>query len=397
MRAQEPVYRHVEPATGRVFWYLTRYDDVRRALADPLLGRQIDRLPPESAARHRAWDRDPLPMVRRSVVNLDPPDHTRLRRLLAPAFTARAVAALEPRIERHVADLVERMNGHEETDLIQELALPLPTLIMAELLAIPRRDLPLLRRWSDGMLRGRDRRHGMEYIAYLQRTLTERRAHPGDDLMSQLIEGDLSRAELLSSVFQLLLAGDETTANAIGNGLLALLRHPGQAARLRAGPELIDAAVEEMLRFDGPVGHARPLYALADVDIGGTTIPRGDTVLPMLVAANRDPEVFERPDAFDVARAPNRHLGFGHGIHFCPGAALARVQLRAVVRALFRRHPGITLSAADLEWTPDLFVRGVRRLPVRLCTHIDGVARPTYGRAILDVKGSSPEKRGGKA
>ncbi|WP_043633777.1 cytochrome P450 family protein [Nonomuraea candida] len=375
MREQAPVYRHADPATGRVFWYLTRDADVRHALAEPALGRQLDRLPRELAARHRAWDRDPLPMVRRNVFNLDPPDHTRLRRLLAPTFGARAVAALAPRIRRAAGDLVERMPGQGEIDLIRSLALPLPILIMAELLAIPPADLPRLRRWSDGILRSRDmslaRHHGMEYIAYLQRTLTERRAAPGDDLMSRLAaaerDGEISRAELLSSVFQLLLAGDETTANLIGNGLLELLRHPGEAAKLRARPELIDPAVEEMLRFNGPVGHSRPLYALADVDIGGTTIPCGDTVMPMLLAANRDPAAFERPDVFDVARAPNRHLGFGHGIHFCPGAALARLQVRAAVGALVRRFPGMTLAAgpSGLDWTPDLFVRGVRRLPVR--------------------------------
>ncbi|MFC5830947.1 cytochrome P450 family protein [Nonomuraea insulae] len=375
MREQAPVYRHVAPATGRVFWYLTRYADVRRALAEPNLGRQLDRLPRELAARHRAWEHDPLPMVRRNVFNLDPPDHTRLRRLLTPGFGVRAVAALEQRI-RHAADeLVDRMGGPGEMDLIQSPAQPLPILIMAELLGIPPGDLPQLRRWSDGILRSRDmslaRRRGMELMAYLQRKLAERRAAPGDDLMSQLIEaerdGGIGRAELISSVFQLLLAGDETTVNLIGNGMLELLRHPGEAARLRARPELIDSAVEEMLRFNGPVGHSRPLYALADVEIAGTTIPCGDTVMPMLLAANRDPAAFPRPDEFDIARAPNRHLGFGHGIHFCLGAALARVQVRAAVGALVRRFPGMTLAAApsDLDWTPDLFVRGVRRLPVR--------------------------------
>ncbi|MEU8269410.1 cytochrome P450 [Sphaerisporangium sp. NPDC049002] len=377
MREQAPVYRHVSP-TGRALWYLTRYADVQRALLDPDIGRQLDRLPDEIAAVHHKWDHDPLAMVRRNMFNLDPPDHTRLRRLMAPAFGPRRVAALERRVHQVVGELVDGMAAAEgEVDLIEALALPLPLLVVAELVGFPAGDRTRLRAWSDDMLRSRDaarvRRAGMEFVAYVDEKLDERRAHPGDDLLSQLVQAEetgerLSHAELVSSVFQLLLAGDETTVNLIGNGVLELLRHPGQLGRLRERPRMIDSMVEEALRFNGPVGHSRPLFAMADVEIGDSVIPRGDIVVPVLLAANRDPAVFPEPDVFDIGRDPNRHLGFGHGIHFCLGAALARLQARAAIGTLVRRFPDMALAVdpAGLRWTPDLFLHGVRRLPLLL-------------------------------
>ncbi|MBT2226704.1 cytochrome P450 [Nonomuraea sp. NEAU-A123] len=374
MRERAPVYRQASPAAGHASWYLTRYADVQRALHDPGLGRQLDRLPDELAAVHRRWENDPLAMVRRNMFNLDPPDHTRLRRLMAPAFGPRTVAALERRVHQVVGELVDGVAAAGDgVDLIEALALPLPILIVAELVGFPIDDRARLRGWSDDMLRSRDaalvRRAGIGFVAYVNEKLDERRAQPGEDLLSQLVRStEISHAELVSSVFQLLLAGDETTVNLIGNGVLELLRHPDQLQRLRARPRLIDSAVEEVLRFNGPVGHSRPLYALTDLDIGETVIPRGDIVVPVLLAANRDPAVFHQPDVFDIGRTPNRHLGFGHGIHFCLGAALARLQARAAIGALVRRFPGLALAVdpAGLEWTPDLFLHGVRRLPLLL-------------------------------
>ncbi|WP_433517001.1 cytochrome P450 family protein [Nonomuraea sp. CA-143628] len=373
MRERAPVYRHA-PANGRVSWYLTRYADVQRALHHPDIGRQLDRLPGELAAFHRQWENDPLPMVRRNMFNLDPPDHTRLRRLMAPAFGPRTVAALERRIDQVVGELVDALaSAGDGADLIEVVALPLPILIVADLVGFPIGDRGRLRGWSDDMLRSGDpaliRRTGVAFVAYVNEQLDERRAHPGADLLSQLVRStEITHTELVSSVFQLLLAGDETTVNLIGNGVLELLRHPDQLERLRARPQLIDSAVEEVLRFNGPVGHSRPLFALADVDFGSSVIPQGDIVVPVLLAANRDPAVFDRPDVFDIGRTPNRHLGFGHGIHFCLGAALARLQARAAIGALVRRFPGLALAVdpAELEWTPDLFLHGVRRLPLLL-------------------------------
>ncbi|HEX6499686.1 MAG TPA: cytochrome P450 [Micromonosporaceae bacterium] len=377
MRARAPVYRHVSAVTGLASWYLTRYADVQRALRDPDIGRQLDRLPDEIAARHRQWAFDPLAMLRRNVFNLDPPDHTRLRQLIAPAFSARTVAAVERRIGQVVDDLVDDLaTADGAVDVIDTLALPLPVVVVAELVGFPLDDRAQLRRWSDEMLRSRDpvrvRRAGIEFIGYVEDTIDRRHANLGDDLLSHLIrartDGRISHPELISSVFQLLLAGDETTVNLIGNAVLELLRHPDQLARLRARPELVASTVEEVMRFNCPVGHSRPLYALTDVEIGAAVVPRGDVVVPVLLAANRDPAVFDRPDVFDIARSPNRHLGFGHGIHFCLGAALARLQARAAVGTLVRRFGDLALAVdpAELEWTPELFLHGVRRLPVLL-------------------------------
>lgn len=379
MRERTPVCRRVEEASGRAFWYLTRYADVQQVLRDPDIGRQLDRLPTLIAQRHRRWDADPLAMVRCNVFNLDPPDHTRLRRLIAPAFGARQVAAAQ----RHIRQVVDELAGTMAraaagtaagtADVITDLALPLPLLVVARLIGFPVGDLPRLRRWSDEMTRSADPARigqaGREFVAYLEQVLDARHGHVGEDLLSRLITADtISRAELTSTVFQLLLAGDETTVNLIGNGVLELLRHPAELARLRAHPELIGSAVEEVLRFNGPVGHSRLLYALADVKIGGQVIPRGDIVVPVLFAANRDPAVFGGPDVFDIGRTPNPHLGFGHGIHFCLGAALARLQATAAIGTLVRDFPSLALAIdpARLEWTPDLFLHGVRSLPVVL-------------------------------
>ncbi|GAA4067289.1 cytochrome P450 [Nonomuraea soli] len=361
VRERCPVRRDVTPS-GRVTWYLTRYADVRHALQEPALGRQVE--PPGG---------DPLAMVRRNVFNLDPPDHTRLRRLMAPGFGARTVAVLGRLVRQRVSDLLDAMTTGE-ADVIADLALPLPLLVVAELLGLPQEDRARLRRWSDEMLRTDDparvRRAGVAFLAHLGERIRERGDQTGNDLLSRLLRaeraGQLTRHELLSSVFQLLFAGDETTVNLIGNGVLELLRHPGQLRRLRERPDLIATAVEEMLRFNGPVGHSRPLHAMADLKLGGETIKRGDVVIPVLLAANRDPAAFADPDVFDIGRDPNRHLGFGHGAHFCLGAALARLQAQAAIGELLARFPRISQATEELEWTPDLFLHGVRRLPVLL-------------------------------
>jgi cytochrome P450 len=377
MRTLDPVHRRVEPSSGLAFWYLTRYADVQAALLDPAIGREHERLPAPLAAAHRKRTVDPLFMVRRNVFNLDPPDHTRLRRLIAPAFGARATAAADRAVAAAVDGLLADLAAASgPVDVVSALALPLPTLVVAGLIGFPADDLGLLRRWSDEMARSRDaaraRAAGLEFLAYAADRIEERRARPGEDLLSRLIAaqeaGELTRHELMSSVFQLLLAGDETTVNLIGNMVLELLRHPAQLARLRAEPELIGSAVEEAARYNGAVGHARPLHALAEVSCGGRRIPAGDTVIPVLLAANRDPAAFPDPDVFDIARSPNRHLGFGHGIHFCLGAALARMQVRAAVGGLVRRFGRIELALGEdeLAWTPDLFLHGVLRLPVLL-------------------------------
>jgi cytochrome P450 len=355
-----------------------RYADVRRVLRDPDIGRQLDRLPSHLATRHHQPD-DPLAGLRRNVFNLDPPDHTRLRGLLVPAFSVRAAAAAERHVRQAVDELVSDLGAAEgATDLIKALALPLQVLVVARVTGLPLGDRARLRAWSDAIADAdgqdpeRGRRAGLEFAAYLNEVIDGWNPRAPASLLSRLIQAEqsglISRAELVSSVIQVLLGGDETTVNLIGNAVLELLRHPGQLALLRARPELIHSAVEEAARFNGPVGHSRPMYALADMAIGGTVIPRGDIVVPVLLAANRDPAAFPDPDVFDISRSPNPHLGFGHGIHFCLGAALARLQAREAIGTLVRRFPRLALAVDpdEIDWTPGLAVHGVRHLPVLL-------------------------------
>ena len=374
LREQSPAYCR-GPSSGPAFWYLTRYADVRRVLCDPDIGRQLDRLPACLAGRHYQPD-DPLAGLRRNVFNLDPPDHTRLRCLLAPAFSRRAAAA-----DGHVREVVDELLGDlaatgGTADLIAALALPLQIRVVARVAGLPPGDEARLRAWSKALVDASDpergHRAGLELAAYVGEIADgwDRRAPVS--LLSRLVQAEqsglISRAELVASVIQVLLGGDETTVNLVGNAIFELLRHPDQLARLRARPELAGSAVEEAVRFNGPVGHSRPLYALADVTIDGTVIPRGDVVVPVLLAANRDPAVFPDPDLFDISRSPNPHLGFGYGIHFCLGAALARLQATEAIGSLVRRFPRLALAVApdEIEWTPGLAVHGVRRLPVLL-------------------------------
>jgi cytochrome P450 len=377
MRTIAPVYPGSEPDGSRRLWFLTRYQDIQRALLDPQLARDSERLPEELAAQHRGARNNVLAALGldKHVLNLDPPDHTRLRRLITPAFGARTVAALAPRITQVTTELLDAMADQgEKVDLIDALALPLPVVVIAELLGIPIEDRTRFRAWVEGMLNqtGRpDRQAAIGFVKYLDSWIERRRADPGEDLLSQLIRAEergdrLSHAELLSTAFLLLVAGHETTVNLIGNGVLALLTHPGQLARLGAHPDLIEPAVEEMLRFNGPVESPMLRFTLADVDFGGCVVPRGEAVAPILLAGNRDPAVFPGPDIFDITREPNRHLTFGHGTHFCLGAPLSRLEGRIAIAALVRRFPHLALAVAphELEWTRGFSVHGVLRLPV---------------------------------
>jgi cytochrome P450 len=377
MRAMAPVYPGREPGTGRRVWYLTRYADVQRALLHPQLGRDLGRLPEELAAPHQGARNDATVSLglRRHIVHLDPPDHTRLRRLITPAFGARTIAALAPRIRQLTTELLDAIAASGGTvDLIDAFALPLPVVVIAELLGIPIDDRAQFRDWVEEILSDRgepSRKAASELVGYLDERIARRRGSLGDDLLSQLIraeeQGDrLTPAELLSTAFLLLVAGYETTVNLIGNGTLALLNHQDELARLRAQPHLIESAVEEMVRFNGPVEASLLRYTFADVDFGDAVVPRGEAVAAVLLAANRDPAVFPRPDTFDIARDPNRHLAFGHGIHFCLGAPLSRLEGRIAINALVQRFPGLALAVppTELEWTPDLSIHGVRRLPV---------------------------------
>jgi cytochrome P450 len=309
----------------------------------------------------------------------DPPDHTRLRALVQKAFTPRMIDQLRPRIITIVGELLERIAEREgQFDLIADLAYPLPVVVIAELLGVPPEDRSVFREWSSVLAASLDPLVSPELMArvyparqalhaYLRGIIAQRRREPRSDLISALVgveeRGDvLSEPELVVMCTLLLIAGHETTVNLIGNGMLALLRHPEQLERLRRSPELIGTAVEELLRFDSPV-QLTGRRVTAPAEIGGRMIPAGDFVLPLLGAANHDPAVFADPAKLDIGRAPNPHVAFGRGIHFCLGAPLARVEGQLAIGALVRRFPKLTLAGEPARRN-QITLRGLSSLPV---------------------------------
>ncbi|WP_372672687.1 cytochrome P450 [Amycolatopsis kentuckyensis] len=318
--------------------------------------------------------------VVRAFAFLNPPDHTRLRRLVSKAFTPRVVENLRPRIEQLATDAIDRIVDAGEANLMEALAVPLPVTVIAELLGVPGEDRERFGAWSAAMARASDpgfllppdvaeraaaaRR---EFIAYFRDLAVERRRAPGDDLLSALVAVSddgamLSEGELLVTLTLLLVAGHETTTNLIGNGVLALLRNPEQYAALVGDGTLAEAAVEEILRYDSPI-QLTMRTVLANTTLGDVELNAGDQTLVFFGAANRDPRAHQAPDTFDITRAPERHLSFGHGIHFCLGAPLARLEGRTVLRELARRAPGLQL-AGDPEWAATMTLRGLSSLPV---------------------------------
>ena len=320
-----------------------------------------------------------------SLLENEPPVHTRLRRLIAGAFGRGHVERLRGRIaqlaDRLADDVADAGSDGSAVDLVELYAEPLPVQVIAELLGVPESDWGLLRPWSNAIVkmyeyrvtpeqRAAAERASAEFVDYLRGLVVARRARPGDDLISSLIaetDGDgarLSEDELVTTCTLLLNAGHEATVNVVGNGVTALLSHSEQLAALRADPELVPTAVEELIRYDSPL-QLFERTATADTVVGDVTVEAGSKIAALLGAANRDPAVFDRPDEFDVARADNPHLGFGAGIHFCVGAPLARVELQASLATLLRRFPNLTLGARP-EQRPEFVLRGVRSLPVTI-------------------------------
>lgn len=383
LRESSPVAR--QPGRmGGSFWILSRFRDVVSVLKDPRASVQRG-FPPNAPplAGPPAEELHPLARVLRAVSRImlfrDPPDHTRLRGLVNKAFTPRTVERLAPRIETLVDDLLARPRADGGMDVIADLATPLPLLVIAELLGVPKEDYKSLKRWSDDLaimldgsvalqFAGRAIPSAIQFTEYLRDVVAERRRAPQEDLLSAMIatqekgEG-LTDDEILGTAMVLLAAGHETTTNLIGNGVLALLRHPEERARLVADPSLLPTAIDEMLRFDPPVQATARLMS-EDLEIDGTVIPKRQEIGLLLAAANRDPEAFPDPDRFDVARRDNRHVSFGFGIHFCPGAGLARLEGRLAIAALLRAAPAMRLTADTLVWRPGFLFRGVEKLPV---------------------------------
>jgi cytochrome P450 len=372
LRAIEPVAARVGPVTGNTFWLLTAYDDCLTALRSPVLGKQPEKhLDPSLVADF--GEQGPFAILGRNMLFLDPPDHTRLRALVRDGFSNRTVDALVPRIEAIVVDLIEGIG--DSFDLIEDFALPLPVIVIAELLGIPSGDQRRFREWTDAFL-GRvgtqedAMNAGMEFIAYLNDLAADRRADPQDDLISFLIRAEddgLDHQEFLAMVFLLLVAGHETTVNLIGNGVLELTRHQSEFTRLLEGAVSVESATEELLRYHGPVESTTLRWVYEDVTIGGVTLAPGDLVVPILMGANRDPAVFESPDTLDLGRTPNRHVAFGSGIHLCLGAPLARREAHVALTALRDRLGRLELDIdeGDLQWTEGFFLRGARAMPMR--------------------------------
>jgi cytochrome P450 len=377
------VWRESSPVArlGDQVFVLSRHAECAAVLRDPRFGHAEpgEASPLGRAPEHVPLDEDGKPA--RSFLRMNPPDHTRLRRLVSKAFSRPMVARLEPRIEQITSELLRAARAAcGPVNLIESLAYPLPVMVISELLGIPEGDREQFVHWSHEMARGLDpefllppelqavmvRARG-DFGQYVRRLAETRRRAPGDDLVSALVgvrdSGDLlSDSELISTCILLLIAGHETTVNLIGNGTLALLRHPDQLARLRAEPELIEPAVEELLRYDSPV-QLTARSALADAEIDGTHAKRGSIAILLIGAANRDPGAHPRPDELDIGREPGQHLAFGQGPHFCLGAPLARLEAKIALAALTRDADALRL-AGEPEWKENLVLRGLRVLPV---------------------------------
>ncbi|MGW3125311.1 cytochrome P450 family protein [Streptomyces sp. NPDC001076] len=383
LREHSPVHWTKLPS-GVEAWLVTRYADARQALADGRLSKNPDHHAEEAHGKSRTG----IPGERSAnlmthLLNIDPPDHTRLRRLVSQAFTPRRVAQFAPRVQDLTDDLIDRFAPQGEADLIHDFAFPLPIYAICDLLGVPREDQEKFREWAGMMIRhGGGPRGGVarsvkKIRAYLAELIHRKRSDLGEDLISGLIRASdqgehLTENEAAAMCFVLLFAGFETTINLIGNGLYALLRNPTQRDRLQKSIErgdngLLDTGVEELLRYDGPVELATWRFATEALTIGGQRIATGDPVLVVLAAANRDPARFSAPDTIDLARGDNQHLGYGHGIHYCLGAPLARLEGRTALKTLLHRLPDLRLAAdpADLRWRGGLIMRGLRELPVQ--------------------------------
>ncbi|HEV7129901.1 MAG TPA: cytochrome P450 [Ktedonobacterales bacterium] len=378
LREADPVHR--DAVDG---WVLTRHADVVAALREPRMSAERANLTtdwlPESLQATLA------PAVRafmRQILFLDPPDHTRLRGLVSRAFTPRAVEAMRARIQAAVNEMLDPLEGAAQADIIRDLAFPLPVRVIADMLGIPMADQGQFTQWTfdlGALIGGGDlpfermvsALQGVTALMdYFRQAMAEHRAHPRDDLLQALIaaedRGDvLDEDELLGNCMLLLAAGHGTTTHLIGNGMLALLRHPEQMRRLRDDPSLAVSAVVEFLRYDGPVQMTSRL-ANADLELGGRRIATGENVVMLLGAANRDPEQFPDPDRLDLTRAENRHVAFGHGIHYCLGAPLAYLEGQIAIPTLLRRFPALRLASDPPVRGPGTVFRGLHALPVAL-------------------------------
>jgi len=379
LRAEHAVCRVTLPDKTPV-WLVTRYEDVKTLLTDERFAKsRYNALTPEQL-RKQPWIPPMFRPLDRTMLDLDPPDHTRLRQLVHKAFTPRLIERMRERVQTLANELLDAAARRSEMDLIRDYALPLPMTIITEILGVPIQDRDKFHKWSKVIVSVDQFNANWRVIPaiwmfnrYLRRFFKVRRADLRDDLVSALIQGEeagdrLSEDELLAMVFLLLVAGHETTVNLIGSGTLELLKHPDQMEKLRRDPTLIKSAVEELLRYTAPVFMSTERYAREDVTIQGVTIPRGEMTLGVIGSANRDGMVFKNPDTLDIEREPNKHLSFGQGTHYCLGAALARLEAQIAINTLLERMRKLRLkgSPESLRWRRSLILRGLEALPVEL-------------------------------
>jgi len=381
VRARGPVHR-VTLADGHDAWLVVGYEAARVALNDPRLSK--DMLAALASGDAVVAEGLPGPTFARHMLSVDPPDHNRLRGLVSKAFTPRRVEELRPRVQTLIDELLDDIaakGADARVDLVASFAFPLPFNVICEMLGVPDVDRPALGRGLTALLvptttpeeYARAKEASDLVVAMLEDLVKAKQSDPGDDLVSGLItarDGDerLSTQELLSTIFQLIVAGHDTTASFIGNAVVALLTHPDQLAALRADPEMLPAAVEELLRYDAPVPHSTFRYTVTDVQLGDVTIPSGEQVIISLAAANRDGEQYANGEVLELDRTRARHLAFGYGIHHCLGAPLARMEGQLALASLLRRFPELRLvvPVQELHWShgDGLVLRGLSELPV---------------------------------
>jgi cytochrome P450 len=372
---------HVMFPHGADVWLVTRYDDVRQLLSDPRVSKDGRRMN-ELFARHTGtYVEGEKPDVgfddelSYHMLNSDPPDHTRLRSLVSKSFTLRRMESFRPRIHQMVEEMLDAIEGKEEVDLVADYAQPLPINIICDVLGIPFEDREMFARWAIQLVGAGQPAEVVEAASrsvyeYGKQVIAEKREHPGDDMMSALARGTdedrLSDTELTAMIFLFTVAGHITSQHTLSNGVLSLLQHPSELDKLRADPSLIPPAIDELMRYDGPVGVATFRFTAEEVTVGDVVIPPDQIVALSMLSAHRDETKFPDPDRLDVTRRPNGVLAFGHGHHFCIGQPLAKIQTEVGLTRLLARFPHLRLTAdpASLRWESSTLLRGVINLPV---------------------------------
>jgi cytochrome P450 len=373
LREAGPIHR-VKLPNGIPVWLITRHAEARQALSDLRLSNTV---------QAEALDRGVLPPEIRAAMNshmmrADPPDHTRMRKLVSSVFVPRRVEGLRPNMQQIVDGLLDQLADRPEADLIARYAFPLPIQVICELLGVPVQDRDIFRHWSDAFVTGVGApvfpvREVTDFVGYLRVLIERKRAEPDGALLSALISARddadrLTEDELVSTMFLFIVAGHETTVNLIGNGIYLLLRDPDRADRLRARPDELPLAIDEFLRYESPVPCTSTRIALEPLNLFGADVAAGDLVMVSLLAANRDTGAFEEPEQLRLTRGTNQHLAFGHGIHYCIGATLAKLEAQIAIGSLLSRYPKVHLTTApdDVQWRPGVFMRGLVSLPVTL-------------------------------